>query len=110
MSFGPYAVKVFGEPRSNVRTFATGSNTALGRTAYRLRNLLVTFNGSSIRAYKLSYEASPVTARSRLVSVELYGSDVVIDAQGQITGGTALPARAFQYGNDATAQSIRRWP
>jgi hypothetical protein len=110
VSYGPYSVKLYRETRGDVRTFATGSDTVLGRTAYRLRSILVAYDGSPVRAYKLDYESSPVTARSRLVSVRQYGSDVVIDAQGVISGGTALPARTFQYANDPSAETITRWP
>ena len=110
VTYGPYAVKLYREARSDVRTFATGSDTVLGRTAYRLRSVLVTYDGAPIRAYKLDYETSPVTARSRLVSIRQYGSDVAIDPQGQISGGTSLPARTFQYANDPAAGAIHQWP
>jgi len=110
VTYGAFSVNLYRETRGDVRTFATGSDTVLGRTAYRLRSVLVTYNGSPVRAYQLVYETSPVTARSRLVSVRQYGMDVVIDGQGVISGGTALPARTFQYANDASAQTIERWP
>jgi hypothetical protein len=108
--YGPYSVVLYREPRSDIRTFATGSGAELGRTAYRLRSILVRFNEIPVRAYKLSYDQSPVTNRSRLVAVQQYGKDVAIDAEGRITGGTTMPAREFRYADDPEARTIkRRW-
>jgi hypothetical protein len=69
-------------------------------TNFRLRSILVKYQAAPIRAYKLAYTTSPVNGRSLLTSVQQYGNDVVIDANGAITGGTSLPARTFQYQND----------
>jgi len=110
VTFGPYRVVLYREPRSDILTFATGSESALGRTAFRLRSVFVMFNEFPVRAYKLSYEKSPVTDRSRLKTVQLYGKDVSIDEENRIIGGTAMPARVFQYADDAKARIItRRW-
>jgi hypothetical protein len=108
VAYGPYSVILYRELRNDIRTFATGSGAGLGRTLYRLKSILVRYNEVPIRAYKLSYKQSPVTNRSRLIAVQQYGKDVVIDAEGRITGGTTLPAREFQYTNDPEARTIKR--
>ena len=108
ITFGPYSVQIYREARPDVLTFATGSDTVLGRTDTRLRSILVSYSGTPIRAYKLAYETSPTTSRTRLVSAQQYGKDVVIDAEGLITGGTAMPPRQFEYQDDPSAQTIER--
>lgn len=53
-----------------------------------------------LRAYQLAYTTSLYSKRSQLASVRQYGRDAAIDAWGQITGGTALPARTFSWSNE----------
>jgi len=68
---------------------------------------VVVRNGTSpIRGYKLLYGTSAATGRTLLASVQLYGTDIAIDANGVITGGSSLPAATFSYENDAVAQSF----
>ncbi len=77
ITFGPFSVRFYREARSDVWSFATGSVTTLGRTTRRLRSVFVMRGENPIRAYKLSYETSPGTLRSRLVAVQQFGTDVV---------------------------------
>ncbi len=111
-SYGPYGVKLYLEDRPDDRSFATGDTSRLGKTTYRLRSVLVSYNGSQVRAYKLTYKAggSAVTGRSLLESIEQYGSDVAIDATGAISGASPLPARRFTYRSDAAGSSFQSWP
>jgi hypothetical protein len=109
ITFGPYAVSLYREARSDIWTFATGSSTVLGRTSRRLRSVLVTYNGTPIRAYQLTYETSPGTLRSRLIAVRQFGTDVVIDGSGQITGGTSAPQRTFTYWDDPARGTLHSW-
>ncbi len=51
-----------------------------------------------VRTIRLGYEASPVTGRSRLVSIEELGSDAV----------AALPAQRFEYTNGAALPGANR--
>ncbi|NOT89252.1 MAG: hypothetical protein HOP03_13880 [Lysobacter sp.] len=53
-----------------------------------------------LRAYQLAYSTSLHSKRSQLVSVRQYGRDAAFDAGGQITGGTALPARTFSWAGE----------
>jgi hypothetical protein len=99
VTFGPYSVKLYRETRPDVMTTGVGAG-GLRQTYYRLLSVLVKYQTSSIRAYKLSYSPSDVTTRSLLTSVQQYGKNVAIDSAGVISGGTSLPARSFQYQND----------
>jgi hypothetical protein len=107
VNFGPYSVKLYRETRTDVMSAATGSANALRWTRFRLRSILVSYQASPIRAYKLTYTTSPVNGRSLLTSVQQYGKDVAIDPSGTITGGTSLPARVFQYQNDPGAGAFQ---
>ncbi len=53
-----------------------------------------------LRAYQLAYSSSLHSKRSQLVSVRQYGRDAAIDAWGQVTSGSALPARTFSWSNE----------
>jgi Salmonella virulence plasmid 65kDa B protein len=103
IGFGPYVVRLYREVRPDVTTFATGEVGALGRTAHRLRTVLVSRGSQAIRAYGLTYVPSPGTGRSMLVSVQQFGTDVTVSG-GVITGGTALPARRFRYQGGTTGE------
>jgi hypothetical protein len=79
-------------------------------TAKRLITIEVVSSSSTVRAYKLEYDADPDTAgsqyggstgRSILYSVQQYGSDAFLDASGIVSGGTSLPALTLNYQNSA---------
>ncbi len=110
VQFGPYSVTLYREARPDVLTSASANASSLRKMSYRLRSVLVAYQGSPVRAYKLTYTTSPVTGASLLASVQQYGKDVVIDGAGLITQGTALPARTFRYQTDALARGFRPWP
>lgn len=56
-------------------------------TAYRMKSIAVLANGSTARAYKLTYANNGNTGQTLLANVQQYGSDFTIDANGTITGG-----------------------
>jgi hypothetical protein len=107
VNFGPYSVKLYRETRPDVMSAATGSANALRWTHFRLRSILVKYQASPLRAYKLTYATSPVNGRSLLASVQQYGKDVAIDSSGAISGGTSLPARVFEYQTDPGAGAFQ---
>lgn len=72
----------------------------------RLKTIEVEVSSSRVRAYKLVYDTSPTTNRSLLSSFRMYGTDVVLDGSGTVTGGTSLPATTFTYRGDAQAASF----
>jgi len=72
----------------------------------RLKTIEVEVSSSPVRAYKLLYDTSPTTSRSLLSNFQLYGTDVVLDGSGTVTGGTSLPATTFTYRGDTQAASF----
>ncbi len=70
----------------------------------RLKTIDIKVSGSRLRTYALGYDQSPATGLSRLVSVQQYGTDALLDAAGAVTSGTALPAYGFSYSGAATAK------
>lgn len=109
VQFGPYSVQVYRETRPDRVSHASGHDNQLREMRDRLRSVLVARQGQPIRAYKVDYEQSPSTGRSRLASVTLFGTDVQVDAAGAISGGTSLPPEIFQYQDDPATQSFTRW-
>ena len=67
------------------------------RTAYRLKTIDVVINGVRQRAYRLDYSMSQTTGRSLLVSMQQYGRDAVVDGNGAIATGSALPRVSLAY-------------
>jgi len=106
---GPYSVRMYRETRPDVMSLATGHSGTLRQIRSRLKSVLVKYNASPVRAYKLTYATSAETGRSLLTSVQEYGKDVAIDGSGAITGGTSLPPYVFQYQSDPLAHSFQRW-
>ena len=110
VTFGPYSVKLYREIRPDILTSGIGAG-GLRQTRYRLLSVLVRYQTSAIRAYKLTYSPSSVTARSLLTSVQQYGKNVTINTtSGVISGGTALPARTFQYQPDPGSGAFQFHP
>lgn len=58
-------------------------------TRYRLDTIDMLYNGTRVRAYKLQYSYDMTT---RLLKVQQYGRDAVVDGDGMVTGGSTLPA------------------
>lgn len=98
VTYGPFVVTLLREAqrRPDVLSFATGGPAGIGKTLYRLGAVLVARGTAPIRAYRLGYDESAATSRSRLREVQQYGTDVQL-AQGAVTGGTALPPLSFRY-------------
>ncbi len=98
VTFGPFAVTVYREPRPDVLSFATGGLSGLGKTRDRLRTIAVTRGSALIRAYALTYVPSGVTARSLLQSVQQHGTNASVDpASGQVSGEALIPPQVFAY-------------
>jgi hypothetical protein len=110
VTYGPYSIKIYRETRPDILSFTVGEFASIGETKKRLRSILIKQGSSVVRAYKASYDTSPVNGRSRLTSVQQFGRDVVIDVNGFITGGTSLPARTFTYQNDPLGHTFQTWP
>ncbi len=72
----------------------------LMKTKYLLKTIEVKAAGNLVRAYEFNYNVSPDTSRSLLVNVKQHGKDAGVDASGNITPGTSLPATTFSYSAD----------
>jgi YD repeat-containing protein len=97
-------VKFYWESREDAPVMYT-SNAPV-KTGYRLKTIEVVANGSTVRAYKLEYDADPDTPgfqyssntrRSLLGSIQLYGTDVSIDNNGTIFAGSSYPPLIFGF-------------
>ena len=95
ITYNGTTVTFYSEARSDPVTYATGKG--LASLAYRLKTIDVQVGGARARSYALTYQESPVTAQSQLVSVQQYGRDAIPDASGVVTGGSSLPPSRFGW-------------
>lgn len=93
VSYNGAVVELYWETRPDPIAFTTGVG-APGSRALRLKTIDVMVDGQQARAYRLSYQTLP-SGRSMLSSVRQYGRNVVLDASGTITAGSALPPISF---------------
>ena len=95
VSYGQTTITLYREPRPDTITLANGR--FVGRTKYRLKTIDIEVAGTAARAYQLRYETAPSSRRSRLVSVQQYGHDRVLDHDGAVTAGSRLPPITARY-------------
>jgi RHS repeat-associated protein len=116
ISYGGVTITFNRADRADPITFANGYDWSKQR--YRLHSVRVAVSSSgpggaadrNLRAYKLSYDISEKTARSRLLGVIFYGRDVVMDASGVVTAGTILTKQVFNYtGGNIGFSDIVSW-
>ena len=88
-------------PRIGDGNIRRGTGASLATIRYALKMVDVHTGGQRVRTYALAYSAPVLTTNSehvmRLDSVQEFGRDAVIEAGGQVTGGTALPPVRFSY-------------
>jgi RHS repeat-associated protein len=102
-------VKFYRESRTDAPAIYTTNFEV--RTAYRLKTIDVVANNARVRTYKLSYRpgGSPSTLRSLLESVQQFGKNAAVDANGTITNeatASKLPASTFTYSSDGSFASF----
>ncbi|MFS8146340.1 RHS repeat-associated core domain-containing protein [Rhizobium sp. BR 249] len=87
------------ERRPDYLPMANGSG--ISWTTYRLKSVTykVTAEAGISGGYVLSYDQAPFSNASRLVRVDRYGRDAVVNAAGNITGGTHKVLRSMAYDN-----------
>jgi RHS repeat-associated protein len=95
ITYNGTTITFYREARSDVVTYAPG--LGLGSVAYRIKTVDVSLAAGRVAAYKLTYETSSTSGSSRLVAAQEYGTDAVLDASGNITSGTSLPAHVMTY-------------
>jgi RHS repeat-associated protein len=109
-TYNGYVVTFFKETRPDFTSSAAASVLSQGKN--RLRSIIVSLPGTShIRGYQLSYQVSPLTGRSLLVSVQQHGKNLVHDGNGLITGPLPplLPPQTFTYQDDSIGRSFVDW-
>ncbi|MCI0527353.1 MAG: hypothetical protein L0Y56_07900, partial [Nitrospira sp.] len=77
-------------------------------TAKRLKAIDVWASSTHIRAYALSYQSggSSSTGRSLLASIQQFDKNSSVDANGNVTGGTPLPATSVNWQQATPAISV----
>jgi len=100
-------VTLYYELRPDPLSYANGSgfDTTVRR---RLKTIAVTSGSAKVRAWRLTYGLT-ASGRSALREVRQYGNDYVLDADGDVTGGSSLPPLTATYGNGA-AGFAALWP
>ncbi len=78
-------------------THSYGTSASVATVDKRLRTIDIATGGQRVRSYALSYEAGSETGASRLTSIKTYGRDAVLDGNGIVTSGTALPSTTLTY-------------
>jgi YD repeat-containing protein len=101
VSYGPYTVNFNMEERPDFILMANGKS--ISSTEKRIKSITTKYGASLIAAWKLTYAQAANTGTTRLVSVQKFGRDAVIDAAGAVTGPTSLPPVAFSYRDFNTA-------
>ena len=74
--------------------------TDLSERARRIKTIDVMVSSQCLRSYAFVYSQDFVTSVSRLITVQESGRDTVLDANGAVTAGTALPGHIFTYSNN----------
>jgi RHS repeat-associated protein len=95
ISFGPYTIGFFLEDRPDVLLMANGKS--ISYTEKRIRSVTAKYGASLIAAWKMTYAEAANTGTTRLMSVQKFGRDAVIDATGLVSLGSALPPVVFNY-------------
>lgn len=63
----------------------------------RIEAILVKTGASETRGYQLDYSQAAGSGASQLASIQQFGSDLVLGADGRIASGTSLPITTFSY-------------
>lgn len=90
ITYNGNSARFYRETRTDTLPYGTGAG--LGAINYRLKFIEIKVGAQLVRAYALAYGTGIGTQRSRLVSVQQFGRDAVVDsATGVVTGGLSLP-------------------
>lgn len=87
---------------------ATGRGLAM--IERKLQSIDIRSDDGRIRTYQLSYEVSAATGRKLLSSVQQFGSDAVLNANGSVTSGASLPATTFKYSTSVKPSAYTEFP
>jgi RHS repeat-associated protein len=92
-------IHFYWEPRPDPLSSAVGGD--LETSILRLKSISVSHADKLVRIYEITYQPDPNGAlgywldQSWVQSIQLFGSDAVVDASGHVSSGTAAPATLF---------------
>lgn len=95
-------IRFYREHRPDLRTIATGHGQIWA--SERLRSIVVRHGGQLVSAYGLKYERSMVSGASILTSIQHFGQDAAVDADGNITAEATQLLPPMQLSSDSLAQ------
>ncbi|MCZ8182435.1 MAG: FG-GAP-like repeat-containing protein [Beijerinckiaceae bacterium] len=104
IAYGATTIFLTSSSRPDMTEAAVGG--ALMHFDRRLKLIDIVSFGVRVRSYQLSYDQSPATGVSRLVSVRQYGKNAIVDGNGTVTSGDALPPHQFTYQGSALTPSV----
>jgi RHS repeat-associated protein len=88
-------------PTYEAITYAMGNG--IRTISQRIKTIEMRTSSGLVRAYSFKYDATSYSNLSRLLSIQEYGNDAVIDVAGTISAGTTLPAYSFTYSDQTFA-------
>jgi len=94
ISYGASQIRFLRSPRPDTIQFA--SSNQLATMTERLSGIDVLVSGQRAWSYGLTYEQGVTSTRSRLKSIQRFGSNATVSG-GSVTGVSALPADRFDY-------------
>jgi hypothetical protein len=106
------AVKFHLEPRPDIEHgFGGPFNPIVAKRLKTIEVVADTASGQHAGAWAMTYGASMISSRSLLTALTRYGSDVVLDTNGTVMAGSALPSTSFAY-DDTPAPGFvtTQWP
>jgi RHS repeat-associated protein len=101
IAYNKTVVSLHYDYRADAQTVSTG--LTLARQDRRLKTIDIRTNNARVRAYKLSYDVSPATGLSRLISVQEFGKDAVLDSANAVISGTGQAPTLMTYQGQAGA-------
>ncbi|OWV82232.1 hypothetical protein ATY77_03070 [Rhizobium sp. R634] len=100
IEYDSHSYVAFGyEARPDYQPMANGSGITWNRFRLKSVSYSVATEAGISGGYVLSYDQAPFSNASRLVRVDRYGRDAVVDANDNITGGTHKAVRSMVYDN-----------
>lgn len=93
------SIHFYWEGRPDPQSVAIGG--ALQETSWRLRAIDVQEGAQRVRVYQINYLPAPGASgytdrRSSIKSIQLFGTDAVVDLRGNVTSGTGMPPNTFE--------------
>ncbi len=95
ISYNGVVVTFHLETRPDLIVMANGES--LTRYEKRIKTIETTVGGAMHSAVELQYDEDPYSGASRLTGILRYGTDAVVNTDGDVTSGTTRPLVSFDY-------------